>query len=62
MALNLVDIKTIYAEDPKLQEKDVKALVKWVQNQPHLPKIGGKCAHLTRQNLTILQILRRSYF
>ena len=42
MALNLVDIKTIYAEDKKLKEKDVKALVKWVENQPHLPNIGGK--------------------
>ncbi|XP_063904988.1 uncharacterized protein LOC135124057 [Zophobas morio] len=40
MALNLVDIKTIYAEDKKLKEKDVKALVKWVENQPHLPNIG----------------------
>ena len=47
MALNSVDIKTIYAEDSKLEEKNVNALVKWVENQPHLPKIGGKWTHFT---------------
>ncbi|KAJ3648396.1 hypothetical protein Zmor_020201 [Zophobas morio] len=40
MAFNLVDVKAIYAEDKNLKEKDVKALVKWVQDQPHLPNIG----------------------
>ncbi|KAJ3648394.1 hypothetical protein Zmor_020200 [Zophobas morio] len=40
MAFNLVDVKTIYGENKNLKEKDVKTIVKWVQNQPHLPNIG----------------------
>ena len=41
MAFNLVDVEAIYTQDKNLKEQDVKALVKWVQNQPHLPNIGG---------------------
>lgn len=28
---------------PKDKEEDIRELNKWLQTQPHLPKISGKC-------------------
>ncbi|CAH1367256.1 hypothetical protein MTP99_008508 [Tenebrio molitor] len=39
MSLDLADVETIYAEDPKLKRENVKSLTEWVEQQPHLPEI-----------------------
>ncbi|XP_044261175.1 alpha-tocopherol transfer protein-like [Tribolium madens] len=40
MALNFFDPKTEFAKDKNLKEEDVKALMEWVNKQPHLPQIN----------------------
>jgi hypothetical protein len=42
MSLDLADVETIYAEDPKLKRENVKSLSEWVEQQPHLPDITGE--------------------
>jgi hypothetical protein len=42
MSLDLADVETIYAEDPKLKRENVKSLSEWVEQQPHLPEITGE--------------------
>ena len=41
-------LKNELKEDPKMVEKDIKALKQWIKKQPHLAKTGkqGKKNHL----------------
>lgn len=38
-----ISVDEMYKKHPKLQEDDVKLIHKWMESQPHLPKITGEC-------------------
>lgn len=37
-----IPIDEIYEKYPELNKEDVKLVQKWIESQPHLPKITGE--------------------